>query len=273
MLIRICSFLLILLFGLSLTVAQEYALDIKTDKQFYISGENLTFTVLLLQDKTPIKDEVLVSISDYSGKNLINKTLISNDENYFFIDKDFISGYWEIEAFYKNKSVKRFFSLGEREEAEFSINNGKLIIKNTGNVPYTKNVHILIGEKAILQKQNIEVGESKEISLIAPEGSYNIQVSDGTKTMIRADISLHGTGNVIGALDEKLLDNSQSVLGGIRDPSEETFSIAKHISPAFIFIGAVGALAVLIYFERAAQRRANMKIKSTIGSIKKQHRR
>jgi len=236
-----------------LASAEEYALDINIEKSIYSSGEEVKYKVILLKDGVPFKDTLKVFISDVSSKNNFDFDVGSNEENSFPIESGFASGYWKIETSYNDKNVKRFFTIGERQEAEFSIEGDTLIIRNSGNVPYTKTVQILIGEKVISQKQYIEIGDYKEIKLIAPEGSYNIQITDGVKTISRQDIFLSGTGNVIGALDEDLLD-SQATLGGARESTDGIIS-SKNFSVAFLFIGAVFGLFILLLVERVMQKR------------------
>jgi len=239
---------------ISLASAQEISLDINIGKQIYAANENATYQVLLLKDSSPLSDTVQVSISDIAKNKVYNYEVTSNREQYFFIEKDLSSGYWQIEASYQGKSVKRFFTIGEREEVEFRIEGDKLIIKNTGNAPYTKTIQILIGEKVITQKQDIEVGQFKEIRLVAPDGRYNIQVTDGTNSISKQDVILTGTGAVVGALDEQLLDN-QPLLGTARDVKGESFFTSKNFSVAFIFIGAVFGLFVLLLIEKVMRRK------------------
>lgn len=246
-----------LLFLITIVSAQEPNLDIRIDKQIYSAGENLTFNVLLLKDNVPISEQVSVSISDYSDQKQFSLTVISNKEQNFRIEKDFVSGYWKISATYQNKTVKRFFSIGEREEVDFSIEGDKLIIRNYGNVPYSKTIQILIGDKIINQKQNIEVGEFKEIRLVAPDGRYNIQVTDGIKTISRTDVQLTGTARVIGALDEELIKNQPS-LGGVRESNEDTFLTSKSFSPALILLIAIFAIFILLLIERNMRRKRGL---------------
>lgn len=235
-------------------ISAEELLDIKIDKQIYSAGENLTFNVLLLSNNVQINEQVSVTISDYSDKKQFSLSATANKEQSFRIEKDFTSGYWKISAAYKNKTVKRFFSIGEREEADFSIEGDKLIIRNTGNVPYTKTIRILIGDKIITQKQYIEIGEYKEIRLVAPDGKYSVQVTDGQKTISKNDIQLTGTARVIGALDEELVKNQPS-LGGVRDSNEDSFFSAKNFSPAFVLLIAIFAIFILLLIERTMRRK------------------
>ena len=258
-----CIFLLVAVFLASLVSAQEYALDIKTDKQLYSVGENVTYTVLLLADGKPFSDNVQLTFSDAEGKMPFNRTVLSNVEQTFFVENSFISGFWSIDATYKDKKVKRIFSVGERQEVEFSITGDKLVIKNNGNVPYTKTVQIMIGDKLVTQKQDIRVGDFKEIKLIAPDGTYSIQVTDGVQTISKSNVVLTGTGNVIGALDEQLVSNSPA-LGGARDDSQGSFFFNRHFSVAFIFIGAIGGLALLVFMERFTRKKSRERAKAAL---------
>ena len=169
-----------LILFITLVSAQEYSIDVKINQ----IGNNVTYQIILLKDSTAFQDIVQVSISDIGGKKTFNQTINSNQDNSFLIEKDFPSGYWKIEAAYQDKNVKRFFSVSEREEAEFKLEGEKLVIRNTGNVPYTKTVEILIGDKPNTQKQYIDIGKYKEIRLVAPEGKYNIQVAVDGRTEI-----------------------------------------------------------------------------------------
>ena len=247
--IFICSFFLI-----SFVAAQELLIDIKIDKQIYSAGENVSFIVMLLNNNVQLNDSVTVTISDFSDKTQITRTVIGNKEQSFRIEKDFISSYWKISASYKNKTVKRFFSVGEREEADFSLEGDKLIIRNTGNIPYTKTVQILIGDKIITQKQYLDIKEYKEIRLVAPDGKYNIQVTDGARILSKNDIFLTGTARVVGALDEDLIKNQPS-LGGVRESSEDSFFEAKNFSPALILFIAIFAIFILLLIERTMRRK------------------
>jgi hypothetical protein len=252
---RIVISILLLFLLVTIVSAQEIALDIKVDKQIYSAGENISYQILLLKDNFPITDSVNISISDMADTKILSFIVEPNIDQSLFVEKDFPSGYWKIEASYENKSVKRFFSIGEREEAEFSIDNDKLIIKNTGNTQYTKEVQILIGEKLITQKQNIEVGGFKEIKLVAPNGKYNIQVSDGKQSISRSDIYLVSTGNVIGALDENLVKNPPS-LGIARDvKSQDNILSSKNFPLLIVFLAAVFGIFGLMAFERYMKKR------------------
>ncbi len=260
---RIEAIIFIVLLSVPFVIAQNYSLDIRINKQIYSSGENLTYRVILLEDSNQVSIPLNVVISDSLGRNNITQQVTSNKDHTLLIGKDFTSGYWKIETSYNDKNVKRFFSIGEREEAEFLIEGDKLMIRNTGNVPYTKTVQILIGEKVITQKQNINIGGFKEIRLVAPEGNYNVQVTDGATSISKQNIHLTGTGKVIGALDDELLKN-QPLLGSTRNPDEDGILSLRNFSVAWLFIGAVFGLALLLAIERVMRRKRGSEAKHMI---------
>ena len=240
----------------ALVSAQEYVLDIKIGKQIYSLEENVTYRILLFNGNTPISDKVSITISDIAEKNKFDLIVDPGKDLEFFINKSFSSGYWKIEANYQNKNVKRFFTVGENEEADFSIEGDMLIIRNIGNVPYTKEIKILIGSKTITQRQNIAIGDYREIRLIAPQGNYHVEVTDGIKTISQGDIYLAGTGKVIGALDEEMV-KKQPVFGGVRDSEEEDLIISSGSKPYFgvILVGAIFGIFILLCIERFVRRR------------------
>jgi len=245
-------FLLVL--TISFTSAQ-LSLDIRLDKQSHSIGEELKFTVLLLEDRNPISQQVDVIFSDVMDKKQVKKTVTTNTENTLVIGEDFPSRFWEAKAQYQDKSVKRDFSVKEYQNVKFSITKDSLIITNNGNVPYTKEIQIMIGNNVIPQKLNLGVGRTKEIKLVAPDGNYNIKVTDGENTLTESGVHLTGTGQVVGALDQNLIDNS--ILGGAQDPNEtDKFFSSKRSPIAFVFVGAIFILGILLLIEKRIKKKA-----------------
>jgi len=249
-------FLIVLVFSISV-VSADYSIDISVDKQeAYSIGENLTFTVRLLEDGSQISKQVTVSLSDALSRKKIEKTVTTNQENSVLIGDDFPSGLWEIETSYKEKPVKRIFSIKEHTDVDFILQEDKLIIRNNGNTRYKKTVQIIIDDNIDTHFLDIKVGEEKELRLVAPSGVYNIEVYvDGGNKLTRKDIYLTTTGNVVGALDEDLIDGSP--LGGVRDSNvEDKFFSAGRFPIAFIFVGAIFALGLLLLVEKFLKGRA-----------------
>jgi len=217
------------------------------------------YTVLLLKDNNPINEQVEISISDALGNQEIRKTVNTNSENELTVENNFSSGYWKMETSFADKKITRIFSVKENEAISFQILDDTLIVRNNGNVPYTRTIQILIGEEIITESQNIPVGGKKEIKLVAPDGIYNVEVTDGQQKISQNDVQL--TGNVIGLFDKSLADKVPIFGTGAREPEEgksglqQLFSSAR-IIPAMIFIVGIFVLGILSFIERRARKRS-----------------
>ena len=242
----------ILIMTLSVVSAQEYSIDISGLKsEEYSLGEEIIFNVILLEGTTTLDEEIDYKISDALNKKEITGQANSNSDISVEMGEDFVSGLWTITATYLDSKVERTFLIGEKSEVEFIIEGDDLIIRNKGNVRYTKTIHITIGAETNSYAQNIRVGEEKVLKLISPEGRYDIQVSDDSGASIkRENVQLFGTGNVIGAVDKELVGYTGFV--GADDPKnrDERFIALTKLPLALIFVAAVGILAALVFVER-----------------------
>lgn len=232
-----------------ISFCQAYSIDINTDKESYSVGENIIYEVILLQDNKPIQQEVNITFSDILSKKTITTTIPANIKQELLIEENFTSGFWKIQANYENFSVEgRGFTIKENQGVKFEIIGEKLLITNTGNVPYQKQIQIVIDKTISTKYLNLKVGETKELRLAAPSGKYNIKVTDGETTLTRQNIQLTGTGNVIGALDEDL--TKQSPFTSL-NPDEDTAGFfSSNISLALVFIAAVFGLGILILVQK-----------------------
>ncbi len=237
-------------------VSAEYSLDIKFDKPEYSSGDELVYRVLLLEDGKQISDQVTIYFSDALDRKQITKTVTSNEDNTLLIEDDFASGGWKVRAEYKDKTIEsRPFFIKANVQVEFQIKEDTLVIINKGNTPYQKQIQIIIGDDITPQSINLGVGKTKELKLVAPEGNYDIKVTDGENTITKKAVYLTGTGNVVGAYDESLL--SGGIIGGVNDPDKEGFFFSGKRTPiALVFVGAVMALGILFFIERRLNRKA-----------------
>ncbi len=247
--IGVLVLVLAILFSLSF-ISAEISIDVSIAQKVPVSmGDKLQFEVRLVEGTTPLNDNVDVYFSDALGNKNLKSTVKSNENNFFQIETDFPSGLWNVKAVYKDKQVERSFSIAEKSTVEFVIEADKLIVRNTGNVRYTKPIQITIGSEEQTKTLNLKVGEEKEWKLIAPDGTYNIIVTDGEKTLNKENVQLLGTGNVIGAIDEGVMGTG--LLGGPVDPSkvDSKFLSKGKIPIALAFVGAVFGIGVLLLIE------------------------
>ncbi|MBU3923956.1 MAG: hypothetical protein KJ592_03505 [Nanoarchaeota archaeon] len=243
---------------LSLASAQQYSMDISgLNSDEYNPGEKMTFKIILLKDGKQITQQTNYKISDALKKKEITGQTNSNQETTLKIEDDFSSGIWTITATYLDSTVKRTFLVSEESEVEFIIEGDELIIRNTGNVRYTKTIQIKIGTETNTYVQNIKPGEEKVLKLISADGKYNIEVTDGTTTTKKENVQLIGVGNVVGAIDKELV--GYTGFAGAIDPKnlDDRVISLKKLPMSLIFVVAVGILAALVFIERKMSKRKN----------------
>lgn len=246
---KVMSLFLLLFFSLGF-ISAEISIDVSIAQKDPVSvGDKLQFEVRLIDGTTPISDNVDVYFSDALGNKNLKSTVKSNENNFFLIATDFPSGLWNVKAVYKDKQVERSFSVAEKSSVEFLIEGTNLIIRNTGNVRYTKPIELTIGSEKQTKTLNLKVGEEKQWKLVAPDGNYNIVVTDGEKTLRKENVQLLGTGNVIGAIDEGVMGTG--LLGGPIDPNQvdSSFLSKGKIPVALAFVGAILGIGVLLLVE------------------------
>ena len=233
-------------------VSAEYSIDISGLKESYSIGEEINYGVILLEDGNLLEGIVEVIFSDDLGISEIKLNVNSNEENALQVSENFSSLGWYVRAKYEDKEVKRPFMIQENSEVEFLWEDNKLIIKNKGNVRYTRTVQITIGDETESYVQNIPIGGQKVWMLVAPEGNYNIEVTDGTNTFTKKDVELTsiGTGNAIGAMGES--QQITGLLGGPIAPEkmDKAFIPTDKSYVAITFILAVFGLVILLFIER-----------------------
>jgi len=159
-----------------------------------------------------------------------------------------------ITAKYQDTEAKGFFEIGISEEAVFELIEDTLTITNIGNTKYTKTVQITIGETTGSKYPKLNIGDSVSYKLIAPEGVYNIRVSDGKTFLSQGEVRLTGTGQVIGVLDESASQRSPVTGVGGRDIGEEDditlFSYMKNSKFTYVFIFVIFGAMILLAVER-----------------------
>ena len=248
------ALMLVFVFAISF-VAAEYSIDISGLKQdAYSVGDQVNFKVILLKDNVTFNDKVDVSFSDALNKKTVKLTVDSNKDSFVMVGLDFASSKWNVRAVYNTVQVERGFFVKEKSSVEFSIEGDKLIVKNIGNVRYTRTIDIKIGSEVKSYAQNIGVGEEKSWKLVAPEGTYDIEISDGENKLTRKSVQLFGTGNAIGAVSDSL--QTTGLLGAPSDPNQAGSSLfsSTKISISLVFIAAVFGLGVLLLIERRMRR-------------------
>jgi len=173
-------------------------LDIQIENN-YIPGQDINFELILYDDENnKIDGQINYIIQDYYSEIIKQGVASSGNEVSFVLPEDAIQGPWKISASYNDIEVNRLFNVGELEKAEIKLEGDILIMKNIGNTPYDKRILIYIGQEDQTAQVFLEIGQTKEIRLTAPDGKYDVKVIEGNeeKTLEFKDVSL--TGNVVG---------------------------------------------------------------------------
>lgn len=224
-------------------------------------GESIVIKVTLIgDDGKPLAGEIALTIQDSEKK--ITKVNVQSKEVSTIDLSTATSGQGVITAESDSTKAIAFFEIGRDEQASFELDGDYLVVTNIGNTPYSKTIQITIGDTTGTQTPNLEIGESARYRLIAPEGLYNIKVSDGKSSLIRSSIKLTGTGNVIGAIDDSNSGRA-GITGGI-SPEEGNLALFAYIKQnkfVYVFVTVIFGAMVLIAIER--------RYKNKLGSNKK----
>jgi len=197
---------IILVFGILLVLsfleavyAEKLDIDIKDS---YIPGEEINFKLILYNDENnKIDGQINYVIQNYYSEIIKQGVSGSGNEVVFKLPEDAIQGPWKISANYNGVEVNRLFNVDDLEKAEITLENDTLILRNVGNTPYDKKILIYIGQEDQTAQVFLEVGQTKEIRLTAPDNIYDIRVIEGVdeekeNVFEFKDVPL--TGNVVG---------------------------------------------------------------------------
>lgn len=242
--------LLVIIFSL-FVLAQGNKIEISGLKDNYPPGENITLKVSLYDSENkPIKADVSVAIEDAGKTKSIEKIISSDTLVDISLGENAKNGYWKIIVKYQGDEATSLFFVETSEIAKFNLRGDLLTITNTGNTKYTKDVQIVFGDTIKTKKMDLDIGESLSFRLIAPDGVYNIKVTDGRTTLSRNEVAL--TGEAIGILDERLEKESPGITGIVnpKTPSKNRNLLV------YIFIIILVASLILLSLERFYKKRA-----------------
>jgi hypothetical protein len=255
----------IAVFMLSFVSALGEKIEFSLAKETFLAGESITLKVSLYdaQDK-PIDANINLFIEDAEKNRQINQVIFANTLVDISLGKDAPAGIWKISAEYQNPVTKEaiksstVFMVELNELARFDLNNGTLAIINIGNTRYVKTIYITIGETIGTKNLDLGIGEKLSFRLVAPQGVYNVKVTDGKTTISQNNVAL--TGKAIGVLDERPVTASP-LTAGVRandeslynDESQPTFANKSFV---YIFLLVLLGASILLVIERRYRRKA-----------------
>ena len=255
-------FLIFGMFCVSFVVAQDYSLEVSTLKTSFQQGEKISLKVTIYDSEGKlVNDNVNVVLQDAEKTSRVEEEIHSNTFQEIDIGQDASYGQGEIITTYKDSTARGTFIIEIQEIAKFEIKDENLIITNIGNTKYTKSVQIAIGETTGVKQPKLNPGKSVSYKLVAPEGVYNIKVTDGKTTLTQGDIRLTGTGQVIGALDQTAGSRSP-ITGRIgispgESSDEALLGYIKKSKFVYTFFLVVFGAMILLAVERRYSKKAS----------------
>lgn len=248
-------FLFCIIFLSSLVIAQNYKLDISTipEDKIFESGEIIQLKVIIYDaNNNPVQDNVLLVLKDIKEEIIKETTIKSNNFEQIRLPESILAGEGEIIATYQDIEIIEKFTISKNKLIDIKIEGEKLILTNIGNTVYNEGIYITIGDTTGTKTPKLNIGGSISYRLVAPEGVYNIKITDeNRKTLFtKGEVSLSGTGKVIGALDEP--SSRSPVTGGVRpeDSEENILSYFQDSKFVYVFVFVVLGAMILLAVER-----------------------
>lgn len=145
-------------------------------------GTNLTVGADLF-DQAGKPMSGIISVKIISPENQETQISVNSGEfGYFEFPLNITPGDWKIYSSFADVADEKDFIVKEVQKVSFDFIDSILVVTNIGNSVYSNTINITIGNTTqTLQLLNIEVGEQRKFSLKAPNGEYDVQVSDSNE--------------------------------------------------------------------------------------------
>lgn len=181
---------------------QPGSVEIAMKKQVVNPGENISIIPVLKDMSGKVMNgEIVLEIKDSLDRTMYEGIINSNQEVIIILKEDHEAGYSRIIGSSGGITGEKVFDVKELAKIDVEIQDGFLKVTNIGNVVYDKAVEIEIGGETSLLDLNLPKGEEETYSLSAPNGEYQVKVSDGLNLLHQDGVIL--TGNSIGVAEVK----------------------------------------------------------------------
>ncbi|MCL5018688.1 MAG: hypothetical protein M1416_02910 [Candidatus Pacearchaeota archaeon] len=150
----------------------------------------------ILHDQTgdPINSTVFITVKDSAGKIIEQKEMPLGEIFALLIKSDQPPEEWTVDAISNSLTSEEKFRIKANMEADIQIINKTVVVTNIGNVFYNKTLLVRVGDSPLNILVGLEVGNSKKYVITAPDGEYNVKISEGDKE-VNELMSL--TGNAV----------------------------------------------------------------------------
>jgi hypothetical protein len=186
-------------------------INIALDNQNVKPGENLSFIIMLYdQSGEKVEGDASYIIENPDGIEIKKQLSEIEKTEAFLPEKNLTPGYYKIKAYSSGLSKERQFYVEENEEASFRIVNGTLTVKNIGNVEYDRAIQVDIGGVVEIINHRFALGEEKTYEMVAPEGNYEVKITDGDSTLETKNLGLTtGRAVALREVGEGFLERSK----------------------------------------------------------------
>jgi len=247
-------FLILTVFLSTFVLAESINIEFPLGDNFK-AGENITLKVSIFDEQNnPIDGNIELTFEDAEKTKKIEKTIPSKEIVEIDLGEGAIYGFWTVTVNYQGIVTNELFTVEIEELAKFEIHDNLLTITNIGNTRYTKTVQIVIGSTIGVKNPKLDVGKSVSFRLVAPEGNYDVKVTDGRTSIQRSNIAL--TGNVVGILDERI-EGGNTLTGVTKsDDDDNSLLYLKNNKFVYVFVLVIFGAMILLAIERNYRKKA-----------------
>jgi len=230
-------------------VASNMVISLSGDE--VMPGEEFTIGAEIY-DQSGVEMIGTVSVKVLSPKNEdIELAIPTGEFQSFNLPINATPGVWKVITSFNLLAEQREFTVLENPMVEFEFEeDGVLVVRSVGNADYNGTINVEIGNETLELELVMEIGEVRKFSLRAPQGEYEVAVSDG-ETSTSQQVLL--TGNAVSINDLK------------------NVSIFKAYSIVWIFLILILAAAGIVFFIRYRKTRTlggKGKVSKTLGVVK-----
>lgn len=140
----------------------------------------------ILHDQTgeKIENTVIITIKDSKDK-ILEQTEIPTDQFLEFpVPHNQPAGDLQVIAVSNFITSESDITVPEKTDISIELINKTLILKNTGNVLYSDNVLIKIGEEVLNVNATLDIDEEQKYILSAPDGQYTVEIMGISKDVM-----------------------------------------------------------------------------------------
>lgn len=185
-------------------------IEIAFDKQSVSPADQIKYTILAF-DQAGEEMKTESSLTIYRpDETVATKKLVKTQEPITFKPaRNDTPGYWRAEVTAGSFNAEKTFLVEEYELIDFELVDDILTVKNVGNVPYDKPFEVTIGDTTEVKTlaEPLSLGATKQYKLVAPDGQYNIKVSDGSDAKELGIAPLTGRAVSVEDIGQSLSNN------------------------------------------------------------------